>query len=134
MHQPLIRLVRPALPILSRAGKAAVVAVAASLAYILGWSGSVHSGFAPATVVLAVAGCLAVGVAVTTLGFRLAQIRRPAVGGVYVGGLLVVYAVVFAALYGTDAITWAVWPAIAAQLAVIYAIQQGATPAPAASR
>jgi hypothetical protein len=130
MHQSLFHLARPALPTLGRVGKAVVVAVAASLAYVLGWEGTVRSGFAPGTVVLALAGCLVVGIAVTTLGFRLADVRRPAVGGAYVGVLLVVYAAAFVALYGTESISWAAWPAIAAQLAVIYAIQQGGAARP----
>jgi hypothetical protein len=128
MHHSLNHLLRPALPALSRAGKAALVAVLASGAYVVGWEGTVRSGFAPATVLAAVAGCVLIGAVVTTVGFRLARLRRPAVGGVYVAVLLVVYAGLFLALYGEQAMSWAAWPAVAVQLAVVYAIQQGAVP------
>jgi hypothetical protein len=125
VHKSLNHLAHPILPVLGRAAKAAVVAIAASFVYVVGWTASVRSDFDPSIVVLAAPLCVLVGSTVSALGFRLADVRRPLVGGAYVGVLLVVYAAAFSGLHGVETLTWAVWPAIAAHLAVIYAIQQG---------
>jgi hypothetical protein len=127
VHKTLRHLAPSLLPALGRAGKAAVVAIAASFVYVVGWAASVRSDFHPGTVVLAGLLCVLVGSTISALGFRLADVRRPAVGGAYVGVLLLVYAAAFSGMHGIDTITWAVWPAVAAHLAVIYAIQQGGT-------
>ncbi|HET6625639.1 MAG TPA: hypothetical protein VFG63_04565 [Nocardioidaceae bacterium] len=110
---------------LARAGKAAVVGVLGSFAYIAGWQLLGIAGFSLLPLLVTVVACVLVGTAVMGVGMRFAGIRRPLVGGGYVAVLLVVYGAFLAYTEGYQLLTWPAWPAIAAYLGVIYALQQG---------
>ena len=113
-------------PALARTGKAAVVGVLGSFAYIAGWQLLGATGFSLLTVLAVSAVCVLVGTLVMGVGMRFAGVRRPLVGGGYIAVLLVVYGGFLAYTEGHELLTWPAWPAIAAYLGVIYAIQQGA--------
>jgi hypothetical protein len=113
-------------PALARVAKAAVVGVLGSFAYIAGWQLLGVAGFSPLTVLGVTVGCVLVGTVVMGFGMRFAGINRPLVGGGYVAVLLVVYGAFLVYTEGHELLTWPAWPAIAAYLGVIYAIQQGA--------
>jgi hypothetical protein len=113
-------------PVLARTGKAAVVGVLGSFAYVAGWQLLNVAGFSLLPVIVTTAACVVVGTLVMGAGMRFAGIHRPLVGGGYIAVLLVVYGGFLAYTEGYELLTWPAWPAIAAYLGVIYAIQQGA--------
>ncbi len=110
---------------LTLAGKAALAALAASTLYAVTW---VKVTWAPAVSAVDVGVgllCVAAGVVLFGGALRLAGVRDPWVGGAYISGLTVVYGAWFAFRDGVEAITPTTWMAVAAGVAVIYAMHRG---------
>lgn len=106
--------------------KATLIGALGSFVFLFGWR-QVEAGASllrtPGTW-LAVASVV-VGTAVFIVGLRAAGVRRHVLGGLYTTGLLLAYVAYFASTGGADRLPSVAWPAIAAQLALVYAIHQG---------